>query len=120
MKIAVLGAAGRTGTPLVDELLRRGHEVSVLVRTPAKLGERADRVFVVTGSSTDPAALDALLPGADAVVSALGPTQKEPELHTRTANALIEAMPRHAVTRFVGISGAGVDVPGDRKVGGTR
>lgn len=129
MKIAVLGATGRTGTPLVDELLRRGHEVSVLVRSPEKLGEHRDQVTVVTGSSTDPGALDQLLAGArggadaaagasvDAVVSALGPTNKEPDLHTSTAKALIAAMPRHGVTRFVGISGAGIDVPGDLKGG---
>lgn len=115
MKIAVLGATGRTGTPLVDELLRRGHELSVLVRTPDKLGERRDRVRVVTGSSTDPQALDQLLAGVDAVVSALGPTNKEANLHSETAKSLVAVMPRHGVTRFVGISGAGIDVPGDQK-----
>ncbi|MGB7980244.1 MAG: NAD(P)H-binding protein [Candidatus Nanopelagicales bacterium] len=115
MKIAVLGAAGRTGSPLVAELLGRGHEVSVLVRTPDKLGSTRDRVRVVTGSSTDPAALDQVLAGADAVVSALGPTKKEASLHSETARGLIAAMPRHGVSRFVGVSGAGIDVPGDQK-----
>lgn len=116
MKLAVLGATGRTGSLLVEELLRRGHDLTVLARSPEKLAGLADRVHVVTGSSTDPAALDALLNGGmDAVVSALGPTRKEPDLHTRTATALIEAMHAHDVHRFVGISGAGIDVPGDRK-----
>lgn len=116
MKLAVIGATGRTGTLLVDELLHRGHDLSVLARTPEKLGPRSDRVRVVTGSSTDPAALEDLLTGeVDAVVSALGPTTKEPDLHTRTARALIEVMGAHGVRRFVGISGAGVDVPDDQK-----
>ena len=37
MKIAVLGATGRTGRLLVPELVRRGHSVSVLVRDPDRL-----------------------------------------------------------------------------------
>lgn len=115
MNIAVLGATGRTGTPLVAELLRRGHSVTALVRTPDRLGANRDKVRVVTGPCADPAALDQLLDGADAVISALGPTKKEPSLHSETARALVQAMPLHQVRRFVGISGAGIDVPGDRK-----
>jgi len=115
MKIAVIGATGRTGQPLVQRLLDDGHSLTVLVRDPNKLGEDAARVTVVPGTSTNVAALDALVADADAVVSALGPTAKEPDLHTRTASALLEVMPRHDVRRFVGISGAGVDVPADTK-----
>jgi putative NADH-flavin reductase len=118
MNITVLGATGRTGTHLTEELLRRGHTVTALVRDPAKLGPVGDRVTAVVGDSTDATALGQALAGADAVVSALGPTSKESDLHTRTAQALIQAMPRHGLTRFAGISGAGIDVPGDRK--GTR
>ena len=49
------------------------------------------------------------------MVSALGPTGKEGDLHTRTAGALISIMTRTGPRRFVGVSGAGIDVPGDRK-----
>lgn len=114
MKIAVLGATGRTGRPLVTELVRRGHEVSVLVRNPDRLPPDA-AVRVVVGDSRDPKAITALLEGANAVVSALGPTAKEPTLHQETTKVLIDAMRAAGVTRFVGISGAGIDVPGDRK-----
>jgi putative NADH-flavin reductase len=120
MRIAVIGATGRTGALLVDELLRRGHELSVLARSPERLGARAERVRVVPGTSNDPAALAQLLDGADVVVSALGPTSKESDLHTRTAQALVAAMGAAGITRFVGVSGAGVDVPGDRKGGRDR
>lgn len=34
MRIAVVGGTGMLGTPLVEELARRGHEVRVLSRTP--------------------------------------------------------------------------------------
>jgi putative NADH-flavin reductase len=110
-----LGATGRTGRPLVEELLRRGHDVTVLVRDPARLGLLAEQVTVVRGDSRDREALRATVAGADAVVSALGPTAKEGSLHTDTARALVEVLPAAGVKRFVGVSGAGMDVPGDRK-----
>ena len=37
MKLAVLGATGRTGQHLVRQALEQGHEVAVLARTPTKL-----------------------------------------------------------------------------------
>ena len=36
MKVAVIGATGRTGQAMLAELLKRGYDVSVLVRDPAK------------------------------------------------------------------------------------
>lgn len=115
MKIAVIGATGRTGRPLVAELVRRCHTVTALVRDPAKLDDLAQRVQIVTGDSRTQGDLDRLVTGVDAVVSALGPTAKEASLHTETATALIEAMHAAGVRRFVGVSGAGIDVPGDEK-----
>lgn len=115
MKVALVGATGRTGRLLMVELLRRGHQVTVLVRDPARLGEAAGQVRTVVGDSRDVIALAALLDDADAVLSALGPTAKEPTLHRDTAAALVPAMEAAGVRRFIGISGAGIDVPGDRK-----
>jgi putative NADH-flavin reductase len=116
MKIAVLGATGRTGSSLVRQLLQRGHEVAVLVRDPDGLdAEVTDRVMVVVGDSRERSAIDMLVAGADAVVSALGPTAKEASLHTETAGVLIGAMAGAGVARFVGVSGAGIDVTGDQK-----
>lgn len=115
MKIAVIGATGRSGRLLVAELLRRGHTVTVLVRDPAKLGDLAQQVQIVTGDSRNRGDLDRLLADVEAVVSALGPTAKEANLHTETATALVDAMHAAGVARFVGVSGAGIDVPGDEK-----
>jgi putative NADH-flavin reductase len=70
---------------------------------------------VVTGDSRDPDALDDLLKDAEAVVSVLGPIPKEPSPHSTTAPALIAAMQRAGIRRFVGATGAGINVPGDRK-----
>ena len=114
MRIAVLGATGRTGRLVVDELLRRGHEVVALVRDPAAAGLPA-AAATVTGDARDPAALAQLVDGAQAVVSALGPRKGDKTLHRDVSGRLVEAMRSAGTRRFVGISGAGVDVPGDRK-----
>ncbi|GAA4890688.1 SDR family oxidoreductase [Tessaracoccus lubricantis] len=120
MNIAVLGATGRTGVLLVHELLTRGHHVTALARDPDKLRGGAERVTIVTGDSRDRAALARLVGGASAVVSALGPTAREASLHTETARALVDAMHAAGVRRFVGVSGAGIDVPGDQKTASAR
>ena len=120
MKVALIGATGRTGLPLLETLLDRGHVVSVLVRDPAKLGVPADRVRVVVGNARDELALAQLVEGADAVVSALGPSDKDKTLHSDVAAGLVGVMTTAGVRRFVGVSAAGIDVPGDIKSGRDR
>lgn len=113
VQVAVLGATGATGRLVVDELVHRGHSVVALTRTAQPAGPSA--VTGVTGDARDPGALDALVGGADAVVSALGPRRGDTTLHREVAPLLVAAMQRAGVRRFAGVSGAGIDVPGDRK-----
>ncbi len=113
MQVAVLGATGTTGRLLVDELVRRGHTVVALTRAGEPGGPGA--VSWVMGDARDPAALRSLVSGADAVVSALGPRRGDDTLHRDVSPLLVAEMRRLGVRRFVGISGAGIDVPGDRK-----
>lgn len=116
MRIALLGATGRTGHHVLRDALSRGMAVSALVRDPDRLPadlREHPALRVVAGTATDGEALTDVLAGADAVVSALGPTAKEGDLHTRVARLLVERLGPDG--RMVGISGAGVDAPGDRK-----
>jgi putative NADH-flavin reductase len=113
VRVAVLGATGATGRLLVDELVRRGHTVVALTRSPQPDGPEA--VSWVAGDARDPGALATLVRGADAVVSALGPRRGDSTLHREVAPLLVTAMEEAGVRRFVGVSGAGIDVPGDRK-----
>lgn len=115
MELTVLGATGRTGRLVVEQALTNGHAVTVLVRDPAKAGAHAARVRVVTGDVRDAAVLRAVVAGANAVISALGPAGKDPTLHRDVAPLLVAAMREAGVRRLVTISGAGADVPGDRK-----
>jgi putative NADH-flavin reductase len=116
MKLAILGASGRTGRLIVEQALARGDEVRALVRSPAKLGLSHPRLEFVQGDATDADAVRRLVQGCDAVVSALGPVGRGTDICSVAARNVIAA----GTPRYVAISGAGIDVPGDKKDLGGR
>jgi len=72
MKLGVLGAAGATGIPLVEQALAAGHRVTALVRSGQKLTITNPNLHVVEGDATDRAAVSEAMNGSDAVISVLG------------------------------------------------
>lgn len=115
MRLAVLGASGRTGRPLVEQALTRGHEVRALVRDPAKLTVQHPNLTLVQGDATDAARVADLVAGCDAVLSALGPAKGSPkDVMTVAARGLVAGMEAHGVTRLLSLIGAGVRDPNDR------
>ncbi|MFJ8213099.1 NAD(P)-dependent oxidoreductase [Streptomyces sp. NPDC096033] len=129
MKITVFGATGGVGREVVRQALAAGHEVTAVVRDPARLDVPAqDRLRVaVVADLTDESALLPVLAGRDAVVSALGAANnKQARLTPVTGPALravVAAMQRAGVERLTAVSAAplGPDAKGDglllRKVG---
>ena len=70
VRVAVTGATGFTGRRVVSELLRRGHEVTALVRPPAARLAVAPGMSVVEGDMADARALAELMAGAEGFVHA--------------------------------------------------
>jgi hypothetical protein len=99
VKIAVIGATGRAGSRIVDELVRRGHAVTAIVRNPDKVQVRAN-VTAVKGDVFDAPGMTKLLAGHDAVVSAVHFTASDPAL-------LITAVKASKVGRYLVVGGAG-------------
>lgn len=120
MRIAALGGTGRTGVHLVTELVSRGHDLTVLVRDRQKAALLPGGVAVVVGDSRDADALAGLVADVDAVASTLGPVGKDTTLLRDTAGLLVTAMQQAGVDRYVGISVAGLVLPGDRRNGRDR
>lgn len=71
MNITVLGAAGGTGTQVVQQALAAGHSVTALVRSPEKMTVTDPKLRVVQGDATNQASVATALEGADAVISTL-------------------------------------------------
>ncbi|MGW6844096.1 NAD(P)-dependent oxidoreductase [Streptomyces sp. NPDC054958] len=94
MKIALFGATGTIGNRVLREALRRGHEVTAVVRDPARLpdsgsGTGAGALVVVRGDVLDPGSVAAVVAGHDVVVSAFGPGRSDPAALVTAAKALI-------------------------------
>lgn len=111
MKLAVLGASGRTGQLIVEQALAAGHQVRALVRDPTSMKTPSASLEVVVGDATEAAAVARVAEGCDAVVSALGPSQGRFDVCSLAAAHVIAS----GVRRYVSVSGAGLDVPGDQK-----
>lgn len=115
MKIAVFGATGRTGRPLVERALAEGHEVVALARDPSKLGMRHEKLRVAAGDVLDAGAVEGVVAGTDAVMSTIGHTKTSPkDVQTRGTRNIVAAMEKHGVKRLVSLTGAGVRDPEDQ------
>ena len=109
MKIALIGGTGFVGTPLRAELLGRGHDVTVLVRQPAKVPAAPRRAAVETDAA-EPAKVAQAVAGHDAVVSAFNPGWDAPDLYERFlagSRAIVAGVKQSGVKRLLVVGGAG-------------
>lgn len=117
MRLLILGASGATGSWLTRFAVERGHAVTAVVRSPLAFAT-ADEVVVKRGDVSDPEVFDGVLPGHDAVISALGLRRaalnpwsrllSPPNLTSNVARHLAPAMQRHGVRRLLALSAGGV------------
>lgn len=103
MKIAVIGAGGKAGSEIVKEALDRGHEVTAIVRNPAKVTD--SRASVLEKDILSLIAED--LRSYDAVINAFGAPFGQEHLHVEAGNVLIEALKNVRDTRLIVVGGAG-------------
>lgn len=106
MNVTVFGATGAIGQYVVSELLAAGHTVTAYARNPAKVPSTwPEDVRLVIGKITDAQAIDDAVAGADAVISALGPSMDRKETGLPLVDGtrlIVDAMKRHGVTRIIG------------------
>lgn len=105
MKLTVFGATGRTGHHCVRQALAKGHDVTAVVRDPARLQVTDDHLTVVKADIFDPREITAAVAGADAVVIALGESTKaQPNVCRDGARSVIAAMRKTGAKRLVAVS----------------
>ncbi|WP_128430798.1 NAD(P)-dependent oxidoreductase [Streptomyces cyaneus] len=117
MRVTVFGATGGIGRLVVQQLLDGGRQVTALVRTPAKLALNHSHLTVVTGQLSDRDAVEQAVSGADAVISALGPSLKRFTTGTQVTDGtrtIVQAMQAQKVDRFIGLATPSLADPRDR------
>ena len=113
--IAVLGATGKSGKYLVDQLIKQGYAIRVLVRDPSTVTITNSRIEVVRGDARDYQTIYRLLENCDAVISTLGQRKGEPPVLSQATAHIVQAMRELNVKRYIVVTGLSIDIPGDRK-----
>ncbi len=102
MKIAIIGANGKSGTNLVNEALKQGYNVTAIVRNKEYKNKSVKVVYkdIFELTKTD-------LAGFDAVISAFAAwTPDTFSLHKKVATHLINLL-EGTSTRLIVVGGAG-------------
>ncbi len=108
------------GSCIVEELLRQGHEPTLMVRPGSeKKVWQPGKVTMINGTLQDHGAIDKTLAGAEAVIYLVGIIREFPstgmtfeELHFRSAKRVIDAAVKCGVKRFILMSALGVKPDG--------
>lgn len=108
MNIALIGATGYVGSALLKEAVARGHHVTALVSTPAKVPAGA-QITAVQADVLDADALAGQLAGVDAVISAFSGHAQADVLgyYLEGMRAIIAAAKHAGVPRLLVVGGAG-------------
>lgn len=103
MRIGIIGASGKSGNYILKEALKRGHEVSAIVRNAAKIQD--DNVSVLEKNIFDLNEAD--LKQYDVIVNAYKAPNGQEHQHVEAGKVLIKALKEAPNTRLVVVGGAG-------------
>ncbi|EDZ97334.1 NAD-dependent epimerase/dehydratase [Burkholderia sp. H160] len=107
LKIALFGATGMIGSRIAAEAARRGHQVTALVRDPARVPAGVANLQAAKADLLDAASVGAAVRGQDVVASAYAPPQGDLAALTQATRALVEGARAAGLTRVVVVGGAG-------------
>lgn len=104
MNIAIIGATGWIGSAIMQEALSRELRITPLVRDPAKLNETVQARQLDLSETITPEHFNDI----DLVIAAIGGRANgQHELVPKSAQALLELLPKTQVQRLLWVGGAG-------------
>ena len=108
MRVAVVGAGGRTGRLVVEQAIARGDEAIAIVRKPEAHAFSSPGVHVRRADVRDAEALERALAGADVVVSTLGVARSRPptDVYSSGSGNTLRAMAANGIGTLAVISAA--------------
>ncbi|MFD5323935.1 NAD(P)-dependent oxidoreductase [Streptomyces sp. NPDC127092] len=107
MKLTVFGATGGIGQEIVRQGLAAGHEVTAVVRDPARFPVTGARLDVFRSDLSDPESLREAVAGRDVVLSGLGArTRADAGVAARLTRSVLRAMEGAGTRRLLVVSAA--------------
>jgi uncharacterized protein YbjT (DUF2867 family) len=114
MSIVITTPAGNIGSRVLQQLLKSGADVSVIVRHPEKLSDSVrSKVKVHQGSLADAGFVKKVFQGASAVLWLTPPDYTQPDVaayHSEMGDVAAAAIKANKVPRVVNISSAGAQL----------
>jgi len=114
-KVAVLGGGGRTGNYLVNQLLKKGFSVKLLLRNPESFEIVNPDIEIVKGDSLDLEAIKSVMHDCQAVLNTISQRKDEPLVAYATTKNVLSAMKEYNIDRYVLLAGLNIDTPFDKK-----
>ncbi|MFD2874277.1 NAD(P)H-binding protein [Mucilaginibacter ximonensis] len=115
MKITVMGSLGHIGKPLTEQLVKQGHEVTVITSSANRVAEIENLgAKAAVGSVEDADFLNNAFTGADAVHTMVPPDMTAPDLAARThkiGKAITQAIKKSGVQNVLYVSSYGAHLP---------
>lgn len=106
MKVFIFGASGMVGQALVQEALRRGHQVTAAARDVSK-AVATPGVTLKQVDAGDESAVREAVAGSDAVIAAVSGRKSGHDTIPAIARNLLAALPAAGVQRLLWVGGAG-------------
>lgn len=114
-KVAVLGGGGRTGNYLVNQLLKKGFSIKLLLRNPENFTIQSPQIEIIKGDALDLEAIKSLLRDCQAVISTVGQRKDEPLVANLATKNILQVMNDYKIERYVLLAGLNIDTPFDKK-----
>ena len=109
MRILIIGATRGIGLQVLQQALAKDHEITVLARSPQKLGIEHVRLQVIEGDIRDDRIVGSATEGQDAVISCIGimPTRKPVSVFSTGIKNILVSMNKNSVRLLISVTGIG-------------